>query len=50
MLSLVGRRCPAAKSHGGAAAPPYLVSYRQLVDALLKKGRQFPLASVAKDR
>ena len=24
MLSVVGRRCPAAKNHGGAAAPPYL--------------------------
>ena len=34
MLSVVGRRCPAAKNHGGAAAPPYLVIYRELVDAL----------------
>ena len=34
MLSVVGRRCPAAENHGGAAAPPYLVIYRQLVDAL----------------
>ena len=34
MLSVAGRRCPAAKDQGGAAAPPYLVIYRQLVDAL----------------
>ena len=38
MLSVVGRRCPAAKHPSGAAAPPYLVIYRQLVDALSREG------------
>ena len=34
-VSVVARRCSAAKNMGGAAAPPYLVIYRErLVDAL----------------
>ena len=44
MLSVVGRRCPAAKNHGGAAAPPYLVIYRQLVAALRRTIRMSPNA------